>query len=89
MVSGNCANGAGVFVASNIDLDLYLSNNNGNLVEGADYIATCTPEGFGPSGSSFYIYANCPQVNGNVVRASYDINNNVSNDHGVLAWHSC
>jgi hypothetical protein len=59
------------------------------LVEGNDYIATCTPEGFALIGSPFFVYANCAQENGNVVSASYDINNNVSNDNGVLSWHSC
>ncbi len=89
VVSANCANDAGDFASSSLDLNPFLSNDNGNLVEGSDYIATCTPEGFGLFGSPFYIYADCAQENGNVVRTSYDINNNVSNDNGVLAWHSC
>ncbi len=58
-------------------------------MEGADYIATCTPQGFGLLGSPFFIFADCAQDNGNDVRTSYDINNNVSNDNGVLAWNSC
>ncbi len=84
----NCANDAGDFASSSLDLNPFLSNDDGNLVDGSDYIATCTAEGFGLFGSPFYIYANCAQENGNVVRTSSDINN-VSNDNGVLAWHSC
>jgi hypothetical protein len=80
---------AGVFASSSLDLNPFISNDNGNLVEGSDYIATCTPEGFGLVGSPFFIFANCAQEDGNVVRTSYDINNNVSNDNGVLAWNSC
>ncbi|KAH9556521.1 hypothetical protein CY35_07G033200 [Sphagnum magellanicum] len=89
VVSANCKNDAGVLAESSLDLDPFLGNDNGNLVEGSDYIATCTPEGFAQSGSSFFIYAHCAQEGGNPVSASYDINNNVSNDNGVLAWHSC
>ncbi|KAH9545882.1 hypothetical protein CY35_12G069800 [Sphagnum magellanicum] len=89
VVSANCANDAGVFASSSLDLNPFISNDNGNLVEGSDYIATCTPEGFGLVGSPFFIFANCAQEDGNVVRTSYDINNNLSNDNGVLAWNSC
>ncbi|CAK9208468.1 unnamed protein product [Sphagnum troendelagicum] len=89
ILSADCANDAGNFAFSSLDLNSFLSNDNGNLVEGNDYIATCTPEGFAPIGSSFFVYANCAQEDGTVVSASYDINNNVSNDNGVLSWHSC
>ncbi|KAH8934875.1 hypothetical protein BDL97_17G002900 [Sphagnum fallax] len=89
ILSADCKNDAGNFAFSSLDLNSFLSNDNGNLVEGNDYIATCTPEGFALIGSPFFVYANCAQENGNVVSASYDINNNVSNDNGVLSWHSC
>ncbi|CAM6038946.1 unnamed protein product [Sphagnum compactum] len=89
ILSADCANDAGDYAFSSLDLNSFLSNDNGNLVEGNDYIATCTPDGSALIGSPFFIYANCAQVDGNVVSASYDVNNNVSNDNGVLAWHSC
>ncbi|KAH9552672.1 hypothetical protein CY35_09G078900 [Sphagnum magellanicum] len=89
VVSANCANNAGVFASSSLDLNPFIGNYNGILVQGSDYIATCAPNGFGLVGSSFFIFAYCAQEDRHVVRTSFDINNNVSNDNGVLVWNSC
>ncbi|KAH9544696.1 hypothetical protein CY35_12G008900 [Sphagnum magellanicum] len=90
VVSANCAKVDGVYAESSLDLNPFLGNDNGNLVQRSDYIATCTPEGFGLVGdSSFFIFANCAQEDGKFVSTFLDINNNVSNDNGVLTWNSC
>jgi hypothetical protein len=56
---------------------------------GSDYIASCTSEGGSEEGSSFFIFANCRQEDGNVVPTFFDINTNVANINGQLEWLNC
>jgi hypothetical protein len=59
------------------------------LEPGSDYIATCTSQGGSEEGSSFIIFADCKQENGNVVFTSFNVNNNVANIDGQLEWLNC
>ncbi len=79
-----------VIEITSVDLNLHLMNQNGNLVAwGNDYIVTCTPQGFACFGSSFFIFADCWQGDGNIISTSYDVNKNVQNNNGFLASNNC
>jgi hypothetical protein len=65
-------------------------NQNVNLVAwGNDYIVTCTPQEFACFGSSFFIFADCWQGDGNIISTSYNVNKNVQNNNEFLAWNNC
>jgi hypothetical protein len=88
-LSASCTNNAAVFQSASVDLNPHISNDNRNLVQGANYIATCTPRGFGLFGSLIFIYVYCTQDDHTLDYTSYNVNNNVVNDNGVLAWNDC
>jgi hypothetical protein len=81
-LSASCTNNAAVYQSVLVDLNPHISNDNRNLVQGAKYIATCTPRGFGLFGSLIFMYAYCAQDDHTLDYTSYNVNNNVVNDNG-------
>jgi len=88
-LSATCRDENGNSHFTELDLNPHLANINGVLEPGSDYIATCTSQGGNEEGSSFIIFADCKQENGNVVPTSFDVNNNVANINGQLEWLNC
>jgi len=89
ILSATCGDGHGSSHFTELDLNPHLSNVNGILEPGSDYIATCTSQGGSQEGSSFLIFAECRQENGNVVPTFFDVNQNVANIFGTLEWFNC
>ncbi|CAM6036299.1 unnamed protein product [Sphagnum compactum] len=88
-LSATCRDENGNSHSTQLDLNPHLANINGALQPGSDYIETCTSQGGDEEGSSFIIFADCKQENGNVVPTSFDVNNNVANINGQLEWLNC
>ncbi|CAM6045845.1 unnamed protein product [Sphagnum compactum] len=89
LLSATCRDENGNSHFTELDLNPHLANINGVLEPGSNYIETCTSQGGSEEGSSFIIFAECRQENGNVVPTSFDVNNNVANINGQLQWHDC
>jgi hypothetical protein len=88
-LSATCRDVHGNSHFTKLDLNPHLANINGVLEPGSNYIQTCNSQGGREEGSSFIIFADCKQKNGNVVPTSFDVNNNVANINGELQWHNC
>jgi hypothetical protein len=88
-LSATCKDKNGNSHFTELDLNPHLANVNGVLEPGSNYIATCSSEGGSEEGSSFIIFADCKQKNGNVVSTSFNVNNNVANINGQLEWQNC
>ncbi len=88
-LSATCRDVHGNSHFTELDLNPHLANINGVLEPGSNYIETCDSQGGSEEGSSFIIFADCEQENGNVVPTSFDVNNNVANINGELQWHNC
>ncbi|CAK9857010.1 unnamed protein product [Sphagnum jensenii] len=88
-LSATCRDENGNSDFTELDLNPHLANINGVLEPGSGYIETCTSQGGSEEGSSFNIFAECRQENGNVIRTSFNVNNNVANINGELQWHNC
>ncbi|CAK9195729.1 unnamed protein product [Sphagnum troendelagicum] len=84
-----CGDGHGSSHFTELDLNSHLSNVNGVLKPGSGYIDTCTSEGGSQEGSSFFIFAQCSQEDGDRVPTFFDVNNNVANIFGTLEWFDC
>jgi hypothetical protein len=89
ILSADCKDDKGDPDFTELDLNPHLANINGVLEPGSNYIETCTSQGGSVEGSSFFIFAECRQENGNIVLASFDVDNNVANINGQLQWHNC
>jgi hypothetical protein len=88
-LTATCLDESGNSHFTELDLNPHIANINGVLELGSDYIASCTSEGGSEEGSSFFIFANCRQEDGNVVPTFFDINTNVANINGQLEWLNC
>jgi hypothetical protein len=89
ILSADCRDEEGNSDFTQLDLNPHLANINGVLEPGSDYIETCTSQGGSEEGSSFIIFAQCRQENGNIILTSFNVNNNVANINGELQWHDC
>jgi hypothetical protein len=86
-----CGDGQGGFDRSSLDLNSFISNSNGNLVDGADFAASCNNIRWYELGTDNQgVAAECVKEDGSVGSTTlYNVERRVSNNNGILAFNSC
>lgn len=79
-----CRDNAGEWVATSVNPNHHISNVDGNLVDGVNFLRSCTPTGLVSGGGSVGITANCPRKSGARSNTYYDINTKMANYNGRL-----
>ncbi|KAG0553915.1 hypothetical protein M758_12G052300 [Ceratodon purpureus] len=87
-----CRDHAGRYVAASVNPNPYISNVDGHLIDGANFLESCVASGVGTSENpdvQVRIYATCTKINGALSLTHYDINRKVFNNNGNLVWNNC
>jgi hypothetical protein len=91
VVTAACSNGNGGSVSASIDLNSFIVNNNGNLVDGAGFVPSCSNIWwFELSTSNQGVAAECRKADGTVGdTTTFIVEARVSNNGGILVFNSC
>ena len=82
VLTASCRMGNGTPHATALDLNSFVSNNNGTLVAGgSNFVASCSSIGGGS-----VLVADCRMRNGTPNFTALDLNPFVNNSNGVLQW---
>ncbi|KAJ7515554.1 hypothetical protein O6H91_03G119600 [Diphasiastrum complanatum] len=86
-----CDDGQGRYRRASLDLNAHISNNNGNLVDGGDFAATCQNIRWYQLGTDNQgIAAECVKDDGSLGSTTlYNVERRVANNGGNLAWNNC
>lgn len=82
VLTASCRMGNGTPHATALDLNPFISNDNGSLVAGgSNFVASCSEIGGGS-----VLFADCRMRNGTLNFTALDLNPHVNNSNGVLQW---
>lgn len=86
-----CNNGAGGYSRASLDLNAHISNNNGNLVDGAAFANTCRNIRWYKLGNANQgIAAECVKADQTIGSTTlYNVQRRVANYGGNLVWNNC
>ncbi|KAG0558350.1 hypothetical protein KC19_10G021600 [Ceratodon purpureus] len=84
-----CRNNAGQYVSASVATNPHISNEDGNLVDGSNYLASCRSTGYYSIGSTVRITAVCTRRSGATSNTYYEISRKVANYNGNLVWNNC
>lgn len=89
IVTAQCRNNAGQYVSASVATNPHISNVDGNLVDGINYLSSCTSPGYYAIGSVVSITAQCKRNSGAISNTYYEISRKVANYNGNLVWNNC
>ncbi|KAJ7563666.1 hypothetical protein O6H91_03G119800 [Diphasiastrum complanatum] len=86
-----CDDGQGGYRRASLDFNSHISNNNGNLVDGGDFAATCQNIRWYQLGTDNQdIATECVKDDGSLGSTTlYNVERRVANYGGNLAWNDC
>ena len=91
VLSAICQDGNGGFDRASIDMNAHVSNNNGNLVDGAGFAASCQNIRYFALGTANQgVAAECTKDDQSLGSTTfYNAEARVSNNGGTLVFNSC
>ncbi|KAJ7253091.1 hypothetical protein O6H91_Y418400 [Diphasiastrum complanatum] len=85
-----CKNGRGGYQRASLDLNAHISNNNGNLVDGGNFAASCKNIRWYHILADQGIAAECYKRDGSLGSTTlYNVQRRVVNYGGNPAWNNC
>ncbi|KAG0584536.1 hypothetical protein KC19_3G216300 [Ceratodon purpureus] len=86
-----CGNGQGGFNRASLNLNSYIGNTNGNLVDGAGFASSCSNIRWYQLGTANQgVAAECKKIDGSVGSTTlYNVQRRVVNSSGNLVFNNC